>query len=140
MESRMKTFQEYLTEEMVSFSAFYLSRVSMPQISNINRFEKWLDSTKIESELMVVKTKLLNPTQSDYDQEKVDKIIATKLTDAIQRKPIIVDESFYILDGHHRFFANDQSGENETWVLKVELPINKLLKTAYHYKELYNDG
>lgn len=136
----MKTFQEYLTEEMVSFSAFYLSRVSMPQISNINRFEKWLDSTKIESELMVVKTKLLNPTQSDYDQEKVDKIIATKLTDAIQRKPIIVDESFYILDGHHRFFANDQSGENETWVLKVELPINKLLKTAYHYKELYNDG
>lgn len=136
----MKSIKEYLTEEMVRMSAFYLSRASMPQIQNLEKFQDWFEEKGIRTDKLMVVTSIVKPVQSDFDQTKVDKIKAERPSDGVQKKPIVTDEDYYILDGHHRYFANLQDNERETWLVKVDLPINKLLHMAYQYKEEFPDG
>jgi hypothetical protein len=137
----MKSLHQYITEALMPFSGFYLSRVSMPQLNDIEKFEEWLVNIMgIHSYLLMVRTSLLEAMQVDYDQEKVDRIISDRPDHGPQHKPIVTDEAYKIVDGHHRYMANIQTDEVETWVLRVELPINQLLKLAYQYKEQYPDG
>ncbi len=80
-----------------------------------------------------------SPTQFEYDEDKVRRIITDWEYDQDtieQTKPIIVSEDNFVLDGHHRYFAAKQS-RTAVPVVKVYLPINKLLKLAFEYQEHY---
>ena len=125
----MKEFNHVLKEELVPFSAFLIARMSMPQIKDVADFKSYLDNIGIDTEDMYGTVEVFKPTQFDYDQNKVDRIISS---DMKNHKPIIVSQDYFVLDGHHRYYAALQS-ESPINILYVNLPINKLLKMAYEY-------
>ena len=129
----MKTFKEFIAEEQCKFPAFYVSRSNMPQIKTISQFESHVNSFGVETEYKFVNAAELRTTQTDYDQSKVDSIVADS---QITSKAIIISADGYILDGHHRALAAAQKGV-EVEALVVNLPINKLLKLAMEYTESY---
>lgn len=134
----MQRFKQFLTEYgSQPFSAFLVARVSMPQINNVNDFTNFLDQLGVDVVSGLQSVSHLHPTQTDYDQEKVDRIVSHMHTDN-DLTPIIISNDGFVADGHHRYYAAKQS-ELEINVLVVSLPINKLLKLMYDYTEL-RDG
>lgn len=113
---------------MISFSAFAISRANMPQIDDIDGFVKYLNKFGIDSELVSLSNvDSISPTQTDFNQEKVDQIKSNWSRDS---KPIIASKvDGFILDGHHRYYSAKQLGEGIN-VIFVDLPINKLLVMA----------
>lgn len=128
----MLKFKEFIKEEMVPYSGFVLARNQMPQIKNIDHFQNYVDQLGIETKLYTAKVYSFQPTQFEYDDKKVAKIIDEGIT-----KAIIVSEDNFVLDGHHRYFAA-KFANLEIPILKVLLPINKLLKISYTYVEQYD--
>jgi disulfide oxidoreductase YuzD len=129
----MQTFAQFINETP-SFSAFLISRVSMPQIRNVSDFGQFLDQLGVSGTYTEIDPQNYNPTQTDFDQSKVDRLIAAEDQETT---PIIVSEDNFVADGHHRFYAALQSSST-VQALIVNLPINKLLKLMYDYTELRN--
>ena len=133
----MQGFKQFLTEYgSQPFSAFLLSRVSMPQINNVNDFLNFLDHLGVDAVKGPQHVDELNPTQTDFDQQKVDRIIS-ELGTGNDMSPILISNDGFVADGHHRYYAAKQS-ETPINVVTVSLPINKLLKIMYDYTELRN--
>lgn len=130
----MKTFRQFLKEDQFPFSAFFVARLSMPQIKNIPHFINYVNHLGIKTEEKVISNiDSYSPTQFDFDQDKVDRIIED---DEKRSKPILVSSDGYILDGHHSYQAASQSGLAAT-VIEIDLNINKALKLAIDYVEHY---
>jgi len=130
----MKTFRQFLKEDQFPFSAFLVARLSMPQIKNIPHFINYINHLGIKTEEKVISNiDSYSPTQFDFDQDKVDRIIED---DEKRSKPILVSSDGYILDGHHSYQAASQSGLAAT-VIEIDLNINKALKLAIDYVEHY---
>jgi len=130
----MKTFRQFLKEDQFPFSAFFVARLSMPQIKNIPHFINYINHLGIKTEEKVISNiDSYSPTQFDFDQDKVDRIIED---DEKRSKPILVSSDGYILDGHHSYQAASQSGLAAT-VIEIDLNINKALKLAIDYVEYY---
>jgi uncharacterized protein (DUF1015 family) len=142
----MKELSQHLEEAISSFSGFLLSRVQMPQIDDIEDFKTFLYendirfvSIRLELDNFLSKN-IFKPTQTDYDENKVDRIVAdleNKNLDEV--KPVIFSEDGYVLDGHHRYYAAKKLAltrpHSKFPILKVNLPINKLLVSANQYQE-----
>ena len=123
----MKDFKEFLASKV---PGFLIGRSSMPQIKDQQAFIDHLSDRGIYFSFEEIPISSITPVQPDIDQEKVFSIDPLKPAD-----PIIVSDSYYILDGHHRFFSyliNDYDFVN---VLKVDIGINKLLVLAKEYSE-----
>lgn len=106
----------------------------MPQIKNIPHFINYVNHLGIGTEEKIISDiDSYSPTQFDFDQDKVDRIIED---DKKRSKPILVSSDGYILDGHHRYQAASQSGLAAT-VIEIDLNINKALKLAIDYVEHY---
>lgn len=133
----MKTFKQYLMEKMVMGPSHNIGRVSMPQINNHKEFITWLRGRNIDMTLSTVSINSLLPTQVDYDEDKVNRMVSDGFS---YKKVIIVSEDLRILDGHHRYFAIAQSGYEDVRVLIVYKNITDLLALAYEYKEQNPDG
>jgi len=103
-------------------------RISMPQIvaQKLPTFLKELrgDGTKVKR--ATVDPKTLKPTQDKLDTAKVDKL--KKLPDAL-KKPILVSQDGFILDGHHRWAAN-KALKRQQPVIQVQLDRDDLLEEA----------
>ena len=82
-------------------------RKNMPQIDDFKAFMADTLSNNIYSIRETVNPKSLTPTQTNFNQDKINSIIASK---GYNTFPIIVTEDNYILDGHHRWKAADQAG------------------------------
>lgn len=136
----MKNFFQYVKEAMAPMPAFNVPRVAMPQINDIQKFKETLDKEGISYFEEVIKDmSKVRPTQTDYDQEKVSDIIGSMKTDSdriADSLPIITsrtdDQSEFVLDGHHRYYAALQTGA-QLKSLVVNLPINKLLALSNLY-------
>lgn len=104
-----KTFFEFLNEEMrVPNIHKSLGRLrhGMPQLGKFDDFMADLKKNKVKSTLETIEPKKLIPTQKNFNQEKVDKMIADGGWD---KKPIISSKDNYVVDGHHRWLAAHQS-------------------------------
>lgn len=95
----MKTFEEYLTELTTR------RRHTMPQLTDFEGFKKDLQSSGIKMTLDSVKPHTLDPTQSNFNQDKVDRM---KSEGGWDNKPIISSRDGYVIDGHHRWLAAKQ--------------------------------
>jgi len=129
----MKSFKQFIHEEQFQAPGFSIARISMPQIKIVSHFENYVQHLGIKTSYKQYYAPNLRPTQTDFDQTKVDRIIADQKIDS---KPIIVSSDGYILDGHHRYQAAVQT-MSDISVLEIDLPINKLLKLSIDYVELY---
>lgn len=135
----MKTVKIHLKEKIIPFSAYSLPRSQMPQIKNIEHFVNYAEHLGIEVETIISTVQNYNPTQFEYDKWKVNNIKMDWRKDPesiSSTKPILVSNDNFVLDGHHRYFAAAQTDVSIP-VVKLYLPINKLLKLALEYKELH---
>lgn len=123
----MKSFRHYVNEKV---AAFNIGRSSMPQIHDQEKFKSYLDSKSISHLSHNVPIDFVTPIQADIDQKKVQSIDLDKPT-----RPIIVSDSFYILDGHHRYFAHMLYDMDGIDVIQVDTGINQLLALANDYVE-----
>lgn len=101
----------------------------MPQIADYLDFQKYLESRGVTSNLQTVSIDYLHPSQVDIDRDKIASI------DPTIRKPIIVSDRYYILDGHHRYFSRLINDYEDIDILWVDQGLNNLLIAANEYNE-----
>ena len=106
--------------------------------------------------MLVSNTKLniykINPTINKLSKSKVDKTKTKYLTDdAYTNKPIVLTNDYFILDGHHKWYArkslieNNTNGYNTTGIYNEDVPvviidynIKKCVQKLQEYKIKYN--
>lgn len=125
----MQPFSQFLSEV-----GFNIARTQMPQIDDHHDFVDYLERCGCEVLRIESMVAMIQCTQQDFDQSKVDNI-----KNSTVGKPIIISDDYFILDGHHRFIAAKQSGEKLIDSYYVNTSINKLLKYANDYLGV-NDG
>jgi len=117
----MLSFNQYVTEQSIA-GAFNIPRSSMPQIADQEAFAAYLEFLGITVTKGPIALDAIRPTQTEFDQDKVDSMTAPYGS-------IITSTDGCILDGHHRYFGalRDQS---EIDCYACDAPINQLLKHA----------
>lgn len=120
----MLSFNQYVTEQSV-IGGFNIPRASMPQIADQTAFAAYLEFIGISVKKGPIALTSVKPTQTEFDQAKVDGMTGPYGS-------IIVSTDGYILDGHHRYFAalRDQL---EIDCYACDAPINQLLAHANDY-------
>jgi ParB-like chromosome segregation protein Spo0J len=106
----------------------------MPQINDTDIFQQELTKNKIDYHIEVINDlSTIRPTQVNYDETKVKDMIDSFKTDSdrvADSLPIVIsrskDQSDFVLDGHHRYYAALQAGKSIN-ALVVDMPINKLM-------------
>lgn len=124
----MKSFTSFLHENTTYIpGGFNIARSEMPQIKDQEKFADYLENLGYEVMAIAISPKIVKPTQIEFDQSKVDALVGKELD------PVIVSDDYFVLDGHHRYFAALQSGASNMTVYYVSVGINKLLKHAYEF-------
>lgn len=111
--------------------ALKFDRHQLPQIAgrHVSDFVASLKKDGIKTNQHLVEPLSLKPTQSEFNHEKIRKILHT---DTLKLHPSLSSRDGYILDGHHRWVADHNKGiKHET--LTVDLPIHDLIKRAHSY-------
>lgn len=127
----MLTFREFLQERAI-LSAYNISRPSMPQIDDQEKFCKHLKNCGKSFIVSGARVAGIKPVQMEIDQDKVD---AMAESDDLDSKPIIISKDKYIIDGHHRYFATKQSGKGNIQTIKLDMNLNDALRFATDYAE-----
>lgn len=122
----MLSFNQYVTEKTV-IGGFNIPRASMPQIADQESFARYLEFIGVDVRFVKSHLNFLKPTQTEFDQEKVDSMQAPYGS-------IIVSNDGYILDGHHRFFAAVADPDHDSIdTYTCGVTINQLLAHAKDY-------
>lgn len=93
-------------------------RHCLPQISDYYGF---VDAVEAEGGVITDETvdpEDLTPTQSNFNQEKVARIVSDGPEKLLAAKPVIVSDDDFILDGHHRWLAAIELG--------IDLPVRRV--------------
>lgn len=121
-----KKRQRKLVRRNVSEAALggELSRKELPQLSDFEAFKADLEAHGHTLLARRRKTSELTPTQKHFNQEKVDKLRADR---AYRLKDIIITADDFIADGHHRWVAAEQEGE-DIGTKQVSLTFDELME------------
>lgn len=126
----MKTFSQYVSEN------FNVSRISMPQIDDVQKFLAYLESIDVGYYNEYGYVDALKATQSEgFDEYKISNIAMQirKDPDSIPKmKPMLVSQDGYVMDGHHRALAGGREKVKMPYIV-VDTTSNKLLKLAYDF-------
>jgi hypothetical protein len=133
-----------------------LKAPEMDEIISEELINKFIKRLKKDDNLLVTKEKAniykLNPTINKLKKNKIDKIKKKLLNDDMfVKKPIVVTNDFFILDGHHRWYAKKGIVENNTNgyntndvfsedinVVVIDYNIRKCVQKLQEYKIKYN--
>lgn len=112
------------------------SRDLMPQIKkeNVKGFLQHLKNQGIQHKKKEVDSEDLKSTQSEFDREKIASLIHAKNKDRI-----FTSNDKHVLDGHHRWIANQKTGQ-KTKTFEVDLPILELMRQAKEYVGTVNEN
>lgn len=130
----MKRFNSFIREkiEIPKVGNLGFKRKEMPQIEgkNIQKFLDYLKSEGVKYKETSVDSKSLRPTQSQFNQDKIQGMI-----DAIDQKkqhPIMVSKDGYVIDGHHRWLAHYNLGRKMP-VIQIDLKIDDAIDKAHEF-------
>ena len=128
----------------------------MDEIISEDLINKFIRRLKREDNLLISKKTVnlykINPTINKISKNKVEKIKKNLVEDdLLVKKPIVVTNDFFILDGHHRWFARKNIIENNTNgyntsgvyneninVIIIDYNIKKCVQKLQEYKIKYN--
>ncbi len=105
------------------------ARKEMPQIDASTSFIKYLRDNEIDSKRTKVDPNDFRSSQMEFDRNKVESL---KMNPS--RNPIIVSNDGHILDGHHRWLADQEEGR-KCDALVCNLPILDLLYRAKNHSQ-----
>lgn len=123
----IKSFEEFLDENFTSGMATYVKpiglvkRHKLPNIVDDDAFVEDITSSGISVREYADTTTTFTPTQSEFNDDKVNSIVKNKSFD----KPILVSSDDYIVDGHHRWKAACVSDVNIS-VKKIDMNYTEL--------------
>ena len=105
-----------------------IERLDMPQVHPKDYAEllTYLTSLGIKMEKGEIKAKKLSATQSDFNLGKILSIMGI-LKKIDKANPLIVSSDNYIVDGHHRWLAARNGGQNIS-IIKADVKIRVLLR------------
>lgn len=114
-------------------------RIEMPQITDHNLFVDEITKSHTAYYTLLQKEDL-EPTQTEFSQEKVDKLKSKFVTDvtSVYSKSIVValhNDTAYIIDGHHRYYAVMQSDLKYLSCFVIESEPNTLIN--YLNRQVY---
>lgn len=103
----MATYQSVLGKPFKRKQLNEYKRIEMPNINDHDSFEKDV-TEKFDAYHTLMKKEDLNPTQSEFNQDKVASMVKSVIEGelALYSKSVIVaehDDTAYIIDGHHRY-------------------------------------
>lgn len=129
----MSMFARVLQEQVVKTDG-WLSRDELPQIDSdkVDEFLAWLRSKNVAVWPTPATARLLKPSQSELESDKVEAL--KKTPEKLTAGKIITSLDGFVLDGHHRwaaFCALYPEGSMPTW--QVALPIAELLKLVEEF-------
>ena len=131
----------------------------IPEVHEIiteDLINKFIRRLKNEDEFLIIKKKInlykINPTVNKLSKNKVDKLKSKMLSDdSFVKKPIVITNDYFILDGHHRWYArkslieNNTNGYNDSGVYSeditvviIDYSIKKCIQKLQEYKIKYN--
>ena len=128
----------------------------MDEILSEDLINKFIKRLKREDNLLITKEKInlykINPTISKLSKNKVEKIKKKMMNDdRLAKKPIVITKDFFILDGHHRWYAKKSLVENNSngyninelfneniQVVIIDYNIRKCVQKLQEYKIRYN--
>lgn len=112
------------------------SRDLMPQITGdcLKDFLKYLDKKDIDYSKEKIDPSQLKSTQSDFEDLKIVSLMYNP-----SEEPIVVSNDDHVLDGHHRWLADFNSGK-ESNSIRVDLPALELYRTAKEYCSALNES
>lgn len=133
-----------------------LEAPEMNEIISEDLINKFIRRLKKEDNMLITKERVnlykINPTISKLSRNKVDKMKKKMLNDdKLARKAIVITNDYFILDGHHRWFAKKSLVENNTNgynvgelykedinVVIIDYNIRKCVQKLQEYKIKYN--
>lgn len=129
----MKNFFDFLHERVM-----LRARKDMPQIDDMDKFVKDIKDNGFKITSKKVDPKTLKPTQNEFNDEKVKGMIATG---KYKNKTIVVTKDNYILDGHHRWKAHLEVGEQQP-IIQINMSFEDLFdfvegKPYIKYKKIH---
>ena len=103
-----------------------IPRGDMPQIKSIlvMEFLRELTDNGITCEEVMIPAVQLSPSQAELHEENIASLIAAN--NGSLDKPLLVSEDMYVLDGHHRWAANQRLGRDQACRL-IKLPAKECL-------------
>ena len=128
----------------------------MDEILSEDLINKFIKRLKREDNLLITKEKVnlykINPTINKLSKKKVEKIKKKMLNDdRLAKKAIVITKDYFILDGHHRWYAkkslieNNLNGYNvgdlyseDIQVVIIDYNIRKCVQKLQEYKIKYN--
>lgn len=117
-----------------------IPRIKMPQIAegDLGDFVDYLKEKGVKSQKTVMPVNKLKATQKEINAQKSEAIAESIMKGGLRPgTAVIVSSDGHILDGHHRWAAGllaMSKGKKVTMdVIKVDMPIKKLLDAAYKY-------
>lgn len=130
----MKRFTTFIQEKIEIPKAGNLGfkRKEMPQIEgkNIPKFLDYLRSEGVKYTEKLVDSKSLRPTQSQFNQDKIQGMIDT--IDQKKQHPIMVSKDGYVIDGHHRWLAHYNT-DKKMPVIMIDLKIDNALEKMHDF-------
>ena len=101
-------------------------RSEMPQLGATNDFLHQLQNHKVKFHYTNVDSKDLKASQDEFNRDAIHSLIHEPHK---ARSAIVISKDNYVIDGHHRWAANYNTGK-KTKAVKVHLPVLELLKLA----------
>ena len=120
-----------------------LNRSELPQIKSteVPEFIDWMKEKGVDSFRTSVKAGSLNPIQLEINLDKVDGMKAVHQSGQkdMGAKPVMVSNDDYLIDGHHRWYALKELGEDINVVMFNE-PIDELLSLIKQFPKTTYKG
>jgi hypothetical protein len=130
----MKRFATFIQEkiEIPRTGNLGFKRKEMPQVEgkNIPKFLDFLKSEGIKYTEKLTDSKKLRPTQSQFNQDKIQSMIDS--IDSKKQNPIMVSKDGYVLDGHHRWLAH-YNLDRKMPVVEIDLKINDAIDKMHDF-------
>lgn len=110
---KILSFEEWMLNEELEIpnekDGLGKMRHSMPQLTKFDSFMDDLKKSDITTKVEKLDPNKLTPTQGNFSEEKVDKLIKNGWWN---EKPIISSSDGYVIDGHHRWLAAAKLGKD----------------------------
>lgn len=128
----MKTFADFLTiinSLRVPVGNLGVSRQSMPQLDEPEKFKKALDNIDVSYRSTTVPISSLRLTQGEVNKTKIWKLMKL-LRNKKAFPPIFVSSDNFVLDGSHRYVAKlNKNPKGKMEVVQIDMDIRNLLQT-----------
>lgn len=114
-----------------------IPRDKMPQVhkDNYPEFLDYLSDNGVTFNKTTMPASDIKPIQSEFSDAGVVKALVKRKT----KKPSILSSDNYIIDGHHRWLASLNTG-NDILVYKTNVPANQLLELVLKFPKTYFKG